>query len=137
MIQRIQTVYLFLAALTAVLFIVLPFGEVKTPTGNETWHIYQVLPIMIAAIITAVFCLVSIFLFGNRKNQLKLVGLDIVLSIVLIALFIYGLTQHIGIQNYIFGFGAIFPLFTLLFTFLARGAIQKDEKLVRSMDRLR
>ena len=137
MIQRIQTVYLFLAALSAVLFIVIPFGQIKSDAGVETWHIYQVMPIMIAAIITAVSCLVSIFLFGNRKNQLKLITLDIVLSIILIGLFIYGVTQHIGMQNYIFGIGALLPLFVLIFILLARYAIQKDEKLVRSMDRLR
>lgn len=137
MIQRIQTVYLFLAALSAILFIVIPFGQVKTDTGVETWHIYQVMPIMIAAIITALSSLVTIFLFGNRKLQLKFVLLDMFFGIVLLGLFIYGVTQHIGIQYYVFGIGAIFPLLIFLFLFLARISINKDEKLVRSMDRLR
>ncbi len=137
MIQRIQTVYLFLAALSAVLFIVIPFGQIKRDTGVETWHIYQVVPIMITAIITALSSLVTIFLFGNRKLQLKIALLDIFFGIVLLGLFIFGVTQHIGIENYIFGIGAVFPLLVLLFLFLARMAINKDEKLVRSMDRLR
>jgi len=137
MIQRIQTVYLFLAALSAILFIVIPFGQVKTDTGVETWHIYQVMPIMIVAIITALSSLVTVFLFGNRKLQLKFALLDMFFGIVLLGLFLYGVTQHIGIQHYVFGIGAIFPLLVLLFLFLARIAINKDEKLVRSMDRLR
>lgn len=137
MIQRIQSVYLFLAALSAILFIIVPFGQIKSETGVETWHIYQVVPIMIAAIITALSCLVTIFLFGNRKFQLKIVWVDIFFGVVLLGLFIFRVTQHIGLENYIFGIGAVFPLLVILFLILSRVAINKDEKLVRSMDRLR
>jgi hypothetical protein len=55
----------------------------------------------------------------------------------LIGLFLFGLTQHIGIQNYIFKIGAILPIFILLFNMLAYGSIKSDEALVKSMDRLR
>ena len=92
---------------------------------------------MAAAIAVAVVAFAAIFLYTNRKLQLKVVLLNIVLSFVLITLFFYGLTQHIGIKNYVFKIGAILPVFVLFFNILAYGAIKSDENLVKSMDRLR
>jgi len=138
MIQRIQSVYLLLVVIACVAYIFVPFGLVKNPDGTlETWAIKQVVPIMIAAIVIAVIAFASIFLFNNRKNQMKVVLVNIVLSVMLIGLFLFGLTQHIGIQNYIFKIGAILPIFILLFNMLAYGSIKSDEALVKSMDRLR
>ena len=138
MIQRIQSVYLLLVVIACVAYIFVPFGLVKNADGTlETWAIKQVVPIMIAAIVVAVIAFASIFLFNNRKNQMKVVLVNIVLSVVLIGLFLFGLTQHIGIQNYIFKIGAILPIFILLFNMLAYGSIKSDEALVKSMDRLR
>ena len=138
MIQRIQTVYLLLVTIACIAYIFVPFGQIKTPVGGlETWAIKQVTPIMIEDIVVAALAFVSIFLFNNRKNQMRVVLGNILLSIVLIGLFIFGLTQHIGIQNYVFKVGAILPVFILLFNILAYFSIKSDEKLVRSMDRLR
>jgi hypothetical protein len=92
---------------------------------------------MIEDIVLAVVAFIAIFLYNNRKLQMKVVLLSILLSVVLIGLFIFGLTQHIGIQNYVFKIGAILPVFILLFNVLAYFSIKSDEKLVRSMDRLR
>ncbi len=138
MIQRIQTIYLFLAALACVAFIFIPFGQIKDTNGSAaTWHIYQVTPIMVSAIITGIASLLSIFLFNNRKTQMKAVIASVVLTIITIGLFIFGITQHIGLEKYIFGIGAIAPVFALIFNILAYSAIKSDEHLVRSMDRLR
>ena len=49
----------------------------------------------------------------------------------------YGIVQHVGLSNYGFKIGALLPVFILLFNLLAYGSIKSDEKLVRSMDRLR
>lgn len=92
---------------------------------------------MIADIVVAVLAFISIFLFNNRKNQMKVVLINIVFSVVLIGLFVFGLTQHIGIHNYIFKIGTILPVFILVFNMLAYGSIKSDEALVKSMDRLR
>ncbi|MCC6583274.1 MAG: DUF4293 domain-containing protein [Chitinophagales bacterium] len=138
MIQRIQSVYLLLVVIACVAYIFVPFGLVKNPDGTlETWAIKQVVLIMIAAIVIAVVAFASIFLFNNRRNQMKVVLVNIVLSVMLIGLFLFELTQQIGIQNYIFKIGAILPIFILLFNMLAYGSIKSDEALVKSMDRLR
>lgn len=138
MIQRIQTVYLLLVVIACIAYIFVPFGQIITPEGNyETWAIKQVTPIMIENIMVAVLAFISIFLFKNRKTQMKVVLVNILLSVLLIGLFLFGLTQHIGIQNYVFKIGAILPVFILLFNMLAYGSIKHDEALVKSMDRLR
>ncbi len=138
MIQRIQSIYLLLVVIACVAYIFVPFGQIKTLEGGlETWAIKQVVPIMIADIIVAALAFISIFLFKNRKIQMKVVLVNIVLCLVLIGLFIFGLTQHIGIQNYVFKIGSILPVFILLFNMLAYGSIKHDEALVKSMDRLR
>jgi glucose uptake protein GlcU len=138
MIQRIQSVYLLLVVIACVAYIFVPFGQIKNTDGTlETWAIKQVVPIMAEDILVAVLALISIFLYKNRKTQMKVVLVNIVLSVVLIGLFLFGLTQHIGIQNYVFKIGAILPVFILIFNMLAYGSIKHDEALVKSMDRLR
>ena len=138
MIQRIQSVYLLLVIIACIAYIFIPFGQIRNPDGTlETWAIKQVTPIMIADIIVAAFAFISIFLFKNRKTQMKVVLVNILLSVALIGLFIFGLTQHIGIHNYVFKIGTILPIFVLLFNMLAYGSIKHDEELVKSMDRLR
>jgi predicted Co/Zn/Cd cation transporter (cation efflux family) len=53
---------------------------------------------------------------------------------------IYYLTQNLteaGRAAIEFAFGGAFPLLSILFCFLAYRFIRKDDKLVKSMDRLR
>lgn len=138
MIQRIQSIYLLLVVIACIAYIFVPVGQVKTAEGGfEIWLVKNDIPIMIGAIVVAALAFVSIFLFNNRKNQMKVVLVNIVLSVVLIGLFLFGLFQYMGIQNYGFKFGAILPVFILLFNMLAYGSIKHDEALVKSMDRLR
>lgn len=138
MIQRIQSVYLLLVSIACIAYIFIPFGEIKNSNGTlEPWAIKQVTPIMITDIIIALIAFASIFLYNNRKNQMKAVLVNIILSVMLIGFFLFGLTQHIGISNYVFKVGAILPVFILLFNMLAYGSIKHDEALVKSMDRLR
>ena len=138
MIQRIQSVYLFLAVLACIAYIFVPVGQVKTPENvTEIWFVKNDIPIMIGAIVVAAFAFISIFLFKNRITQMKVVLINIVFSVVLIGLFLFGLFKYMGIQNYTFGVGAILPIFVLLFNILAYSSIKADENLVKSMDRLR
>lgn len=138
MIQRIQSVYLLLVIIACVVYIFVPVGQIKTPENvTEIWLIKNDIPIMIGAIVVAMFAFAAIFLFNNRITQMKVVLIDIVLSVVLIGLFLFGLFKYMGIQNYTFGVGAILPIFILLFNILAYSSIKADENLVKSMDRLR
>jgi hypothetical protein len=88
----------------------------------------------ILSVLTALLAIVTIFLFRNRKLQLKLTYLGIFLTAVLLTLYI------IEVMHFSTGTVALWAIFYFAilgcFILAARG-ILKDEKLIRSMDRLR
>lgn len=138
MIQRIQTIYLLLVAIACATFIFIPFGELKNAEPALSQLTAKNFPTdMIGAIVIAFIAVVAIFLYGNRKQQMKIVLVNCVLSVAFIGWMAYGIVQHVGLSNYGFKIGALLPVFILLFNLLAYGSIKSDEKLVRSMDRLR
>lgn len=138
MIQRIQSVWLLLAAgLDAVTFR-LPFfsGDwikdkfLAVIDLNATTTIW----LTIMAIGVGAIALANIFLFKNRPLQLRLCYLGIALTIAMLALY------FLEMQNFIGGTISIWALFYFFilfcFIFAARG-IRKDEQLIKSLDRLR
>jgi ABC-type uncharacterized transport system permease subunit len=147
MIQRIQSVFLFLAAGLLGGQFALPYGTITnqtaevpasladgvlTPTDN--------IGLMGLTILGAVLSLVAIFLFKNRKLQAQITGLSVVISILLLALIGVVFSQLLPVFNANaghLGLGLGLPLVGVVFQFLAQRAIKKDENLVRSMDRLR
>ncbi len=166
MLQRIQTLFLLLAFLSLMVvgfFPILRFGSgnpsilsskeilafkskgqiassslsssSKNITANqETYQIPNLL-VWISAGILIVF---SIFLFGSRILQMRIIwaciGLILILS-VLIYLDINHLGDPTAPRNLEPGAYALSA--SLLFLLMARRQIQKDENLVRSVDRLR
>ena len=138
MIQRIQTVYLLLVTIACVVFIFIPFGlQLKPDETAEILIAKNYMLDMAGALIIAVVAFASIFLFNNRKLQMKVVLLNSLLSVLYIAFLTYGILQHVGLPNYGFKIGAILPVFILIFNMLAYAGIKSDENLVKSMDRLR
>lgn len=136
MIQRIQTVYLFLAAVAAISFMFIPFGNI-TNQGNITLLNSHSLPIFDFFVgVTSTISILSIFLFKNRKKQALLVLLNILLSFAFIGAEAYGAYTNQK-SDFHFSLGFILPFFVLIFNFLAYKGIKNDDKLVKSMDRLR
>jgi cell division protein FtsW (lipid II flippase) len=99
-------------------------------------------PVLIGLTVTGAFiALITIFLYKRRKVQLKLGYLIIVVAILLpvIAFLLFtrssaNAESYLGISDQL---GLFIPLIAILFTVLANHFIKKDEKLVKSMDRLR
>lgn len=89
--------------------------------------------------LAAALALVSIFLFRNRKLQLRLVLFTLIGVLIGIGL-IAGLFLQQGGElsdQLEGGLGIILPFLSILFLILAYRFIRRDDKLVRSMDRLR
>ena len=83
----------------------------------------------------------AIFLYNNRVLQMRLSIFSLIASILLplvAFLLVYnertGITAGAEIND---GIGAYLPLISIAAALLARNYINKDEKLVKSMDRLR
>ncbi|SDH80443.1 DUF4293 domain-containing protein [Winogradskyella thalassocola] len=136
MIQRIQTLYLFLAAvISAGLIFVFHLW-----TDNEGVKIYALNDYLYLGMFlgSALLSLISIFRFNNRKSQFVLGRLNIILNFILLGIFVYqslNLSGEINVSEK--GIGILLPIFSIVCLVLANKAIKKDEDLVKSVDRLR
>lgn len=154
MIQRIQSVYLLLTTLLSVLFlngniinfigstspVSLAFNGVRMYSGGEEPEIVMtVMPFSILLMLVPLVSVIAIFLYKNRKLQLKLVIALILLIIAVITLagyYIYSVINSYD-SELMFGYKLVLPVLMLIFSILAYRGIKKDEELVRSYDRLR
>lgn len=136
MLQRIQTIYLLLAAITAA-GLIFVFSLWTNSAGKEVYAYDQLIAFgMFLA--SAAISLVSIFMFKNRKLQFVLGRLNIILNFFLLGVFVYwSLTLPGEMDISEKGIGMFLPIISIVFIVLANKAIKKDEDLVKSVDRLR
>ncbi|UZT96594.1 DUF4293 family protein [Chryseobacterium fluminis] len=129
MLQRIQTIWTFLAVLAAVFLFV---------TGQDM-IISASIPILdIGCVILVLVGLLSVFSFKNRKRQILLNTISIIINALLIGVLIYWL-QNLsgGIQFPEKGIEPVFPLIAVICLIISNTYIKRDERLVKSVDRLR
>ncbi len=135
MIQRIQTIWLLLASLCAFLTLLFPFYSGVTPTNphveiNGQYNIF----LMILTVITATLAFVSIFFYKNRKQQMRLVIVGMFIQLGCLAIY-FGLINTFLQGN--FALWSVLSFAVVIFYLLAIAGINKDNKLVKSLDRLR
>ncbi len=136
MIQRVQTIYLLLAAvLSGVLCLYVPFAIGSD--GNPLFAIQK--PMVIGMFIgSAILSLISIFLFKKRQLQFVLGRINILLNFILLGVFVYwSLTVSGETMVSEKGIGMLIPIISIVLLVIANKAIKKDEDLVKSVDRLR
>lgn len=88
--------------------------------------------------ITCPLAIAAIFLFKNRKLQAKLCSWCIIFNLawyVYLAFCVINEFMVAGTPH--FKFAVCFPFISIIFYWMARRGIMADEKLVRSMDRIR
>ncbi len=146
MIQRIQTVWLLLAALTAagVFFTDLFRAQIIEDTVAVTKNIDATgeFVLLLVAIPMVLLPLVAIFMFRNRKKQRGMVWIGFLVTVGFIALSLMIISNYkndpaIRITSGSYHIGSVLPVVSLFFLILAIRGINRDEKLVRSLDRLR
>ena len=152
MIQRIQSLYLLLAAgLMAVLCFV-PFasflheGEVFrqtvwgiSSTGETVAKVVPTLPMGILAVLSALLPFVIIFLYKNRGLQMRLCIAEIVLlvgMVIYMAMYLFRSGSDIS-DRIALSVVDIFPVLAMILVFMAFKRIMKDHLLVKSLDRIR
>lgn len=136
MIQRIQTIWLLLAAVAGFLTLNMPFysgSQAATNLFVELTAKSDTL-ILILTVAVAVLSLVTVFLYKNRPLQMKLTLVGIVLSIITLILY-YSETRQFTQGN--FSLTAVLSFLVPVFLILAARGIYKDNKLIKSLDRLR
>jgi len=129
MLQRIQTIWTLLAVLAAVFLFI---------TGQDV-VISDSIPLLnIGCIVLVIMGALSIFSFKNRKRQILLNTISIIINALLIGVLAYWLLNLSGgIQIPEKGIEPIFPLIAVICLLIANVYIRKDERLVKSVDRLR
>ena len=129
MLQRIQTIWIFLAVLGA-LFLNLTAQDFDILGGNMLINISTILLILLG--------LLSIFSFKNRKRQILLNNISLFINALLVGFLIYWL-QNLpgGISFPEKGIEPVFPLIAVISLVFANIYIKRDERLVKSVDRLR
>ncbi|MGI9581673.1 DUF4293 family protein [Chryseobacterium sp. RRHN12] len=129
MLQRIQTIWTLLAVLAAVFLFI---------TGQDV-VISDSIPLLnISCIALVIIGALSIFSFKNRKRQILLNTISIIINALLIGVLAYWLLNLSGgIQFPEKGIEPIFPLMAVICLLIANVYIRKDERLVKSVDRLR
>lgn len=132
MIQRIQTLFLALAALAIGLLFAMPYVEVQ----KDDYFVQEYTPMMIFAGILIVGYLATIFLFKNRPLQLRITRILTIFLVALVGYAVYQLYQ-VNFKELVFEPGGLLPLFAGYFGSRAASKINADEKLVKSVDRLR
>ena len=136
MLQRIQTVYLLIAAIvSAGLIFVLHLW-----VTNEDVVVYAKDSLLYLGLFlgSALLSLITIFKYNNRKSQFMLGRLNIILNFILLGFFVYQSLKVSG-ETAVSekGIGMLLPIVSIVFLALANKAIKKDEDLVKSVDRLR
>ncbi|MBL4657727.1 MAG: DUF4293 domain-containing protein [Flavobacteriales bacterium] len=158
MIQRIQTIYLVLAALLTSLMALFPFAAIVTRGDLYSlnlwgvhYHLHQheveLMGFWYLAVMVAVACLLSvviIFLYKKRSLQMTLgklnllIYLGVILTVFMSAENALEYIQNLGLEGEIeYQLGTAFPILSVILTFLAGRAIKKDDDLVKSADRIR
>jgi len=136
MIQRIQTVYLLLAALVSggLIWVIEYYlnGE-----GNEFVGMDENLYFGIF-MGSALMSVIAVFLFGNRQLQTVVNRLNLLLNLFILGVYVYQslmMSGETAVSEK--GIGMFIPILSIVLIVLANKAIRKDEQLVKSADRLR
>ena len=141
MIQRIQSIWLLLAGVAAAATFKLPFftGNKVGPDNIKAFYsltaMNNLIILMLSAVVTAL-ALIAIFLYKQRILQLRLVVAALFISLLDIVLY-YLQSQKFVLKEGSFSITAVLSLLIPVFLFLAARGINRDQKLVKSLDRLR
>jgi len=153
MIQRKQTLYLMAAIVMTVICLCMQIGSFRV-AGIEVARVYNLWftdplgkhhfdtwPLMAVLLPTAALATYTIFIYHNRKVQALFCALNALLIVGWYVCF-FVVSQMIGNKswgtvNFRPAWPAVLPAIALILYLMARRAIKADEKLVRSMDRIR
>lgn len=151
MIQRVQTIYLLIATILMLLFYIFPIAIFTTDTFSFEFfncHLTHpenleppitLLPLAILPSLSIVISFVSIFLYKKRKLQMRLgkINLLLIFTITVVTILYFLKLSELLNGSVQYGFSGIFPVLAFIITAMGISAINKDEKLVKSIDRIR
>jgi len=144
MLQRIQTVYLLIAIiLSGIVSFFLPFWSNQEMEAVYLDSLFQsgelaLMAVPVLFMISGLISIIALFSFKTRTKQIVFNRMNIVINFLLLGIIVYHLLTLPG-ETLVSkkGIGVFIPLIVIVFLALANKATIKDEKLVKSVDRLR
>ena len=144
MLQRIQTLYLLIVTALMTTLCFTPMATYMADGIEGEFVAFDFWWIGVLFALCALLAFVVVWLFKKRMLQVRLLCAEIVL---LVGAQIFSLWYSIGFTNNVEAMGEIamtsiktatfFPLVCLVLVWMAIRGIFKDERLVRSLDRIR
>jgi len=153
MLQRIQTIYLLIITVLSAIMLFFPqagllsaewqleissryiFYKINAGSG----YFLIVILLTVIEVVIPVISLTAMLLFKKRILQIRLIIINIILMAGVYAIiFVYLLAAAKTLQaDWYLNIVAVIPLINIVLSFMAIRAIDKDETLVKSLDRLR
>ncbi len=162
MIQRIQSLFLLVAAVIPIVLLFIPIGYVTTadehyvynslvlklniPDGMAAIRLYYV---AFCLVLTAALSLVALFSYKKRVRQVQIVSITMIVYLITLMLMLWVcpdiiFTKYFSSRSIEFSFTfanktlmLVLVFIEAICLFMANKFIKKDEKLVRAADRLR
>ncbi len=154
MIQRIQTVYLFLAAFVLGLVFAFPLAELLVNEkflfifkyrglyelkGEQEILSINSFPLAILFTINLVITIATIFLYKKRNLQMRLCIINILLLLASPGVIYYYIAVAFASFKAVVDYSlfALMPVISAILTYMAYRGVRKDALLIMSMDRIR
>jgi hypothetical protein len=156
MIQRVQSIYIILSIIVVFVASLFPFGSYEIGDqiisfGAFGWksennffiskypNEFSNYPYFIGYLFTISLSIFTLLKYKNRKAQLSLGKANyFILLVTLIYMFLsVSLSEEIGVDDPTYGVGLYLLVSAIPFVFLANRGIKNDDKLIKSLDRLR
>jgi len=130
MIQRVQSLFLFFSAIVSL--VILFYAPVYITTEGDVIIMNELQYPSLFLMLSILLSIFSIFQFKNRLRQIKIVSFA--RTAITVSFFLFIFTRDESLEVYYGGSLLIIPYIIL---FLSAYFIKKDEKLVKSADRIR
>jgi hypothetical protein len=156
MIQRVQSIYIILSIIVVFVATLFPFGSYEigdqiVSFGAFGWksennllissqpEVFLNYPYFIGYLLTISLSIFTLLKYKNRNSQLSLGKANyFVLLITIIYMFLsVTISEEIVSEDPTYGVGLYLLVSAIPFIFLANRGVKNDEKLIKSLDRLR
>ena len=131
MLFRIQTLYILFASIVPIIWIY----SNPSPSLLDLLHLLGFLSLLF---VSSLLSIISVFFYKKRFIQIILIKINILLNIFLLGVELYNaLFSSRGYEKYNVVYTIIASVLIIVLLLLANRAINRDEQLVKSIDRLR
>lgn len=149
MIQRIQSVYLFLAAVLSIVCLCMRIGvyDDGITVASRVYNLFSISangdysfsqwPLFVILLLSAAIGIYAIFAYSNRKLQAALCIFSVLLIVGWYIVFVVLAFTASTDKSFSPSLSVALPVLSIVFYILACRGIKSDERLVRAADRIR